>query len=145
MSSNIGDGSSSANLMWPNTSRLTVPYSSTQQRRKVWSAPRGRSMYELPVPHELITQRRLDLVVGWDREGPPPEQIAEDVQEDLPELITAIGRRVAVHLMEYLKPGYRAAEDHAELGHVRQRPGTELPASGDHLEYHHLGLGEIGS
>ena len=41
MISNIGAGSSSAKLMWPNTSIATAPYSSVQQRRNVSTAPAG--------------------------------------------------------------------------------------------------------
>ena len=35
----MGAGSSSANLMWPNTSIATAPYSTVQQRRNVSTAP----------------------------------------------------------------------------------------------------------
>ena len=44
MISNMGAGSSSANLMWPNTSMATAPYSTVQQRRKVSTAPTGMSV-----------------------------------------------------------------------------------------------------
>ena len=35
--------SSSANLIWPNTSIATAPYSTVQQRRNVSTAPTGMS------------------------------------------------------------------------------------------------------
>ena len=45
--------------------------------------------------------------------------------------------------MDDVVTGHRAAEQHAELGYVGQGPGAELPAGGNQLDRHHLGLGEL--
>ena len=109
---------------WPNTSRLTVPYSSTQQRRNVCSAPSGRSV-RVSSRYLASCSRSdgLELVVGRDGERPATVQVAEQVEEDLAELEAALVRGSScIHAV--LKPGQRAPEDHPEL---RQMPQASSP------------------
>src|SRR5262249_43189265 len=104
-------------------------------------AQRQVSAGQLTVSGQLGPERGLDVLIGQDRERTAPVQLAEQVEEQLPELVAAVDIRVVCHLVEDLETWQRAAEDHTELRHVPECPRPERAAAGYQLERQYVTLG----